>query len=79
MPTSSLWRVYDDWAKTYGRDCAIYEEIGELTEQLKGDVLSFKILGQRVIVLNSLEATQDLLEKRSSNYSDRPRWTMLEL
>ncbi|KAF5329779.1 hypothetical protein D9619_009098 [Psilocybe cf. subviscida] len=61
MPRSNQWRVYDDWAKTYG------------------DVLSFEILGQRVVILNSLEAAQDLLEKRSAIYSDRPRWPMLEL
>ncbi|KAF5313822.1 hypothetical protein D9619_013035 [Psilocybe cf. subviscida] len=42
-----------------------------------GDVFSFKVLGQRIIVLNSLEAAQELFEKRSSNYSDRPRMPMM--
>ncbi|KAF5327249.1 hypothetical protein D9619_004584 [Psilocybe cf. subviscida] len=45
-----------------------------------GNVFSFEALGQRIIVLNSLEAAQELLEKRSANYSDRPRLPMcLEL
>lgn len=40
-------------------------------------MLSLEVLGQRIIVLNSLEAVQDLFEKRSANYSDRPRLPML--
>ncbi|KAI0659814.1 cytochrome P450 [Cubamyces menziesii] len=37
-----------------------------------GDVIAVKALGQTLIVLNSLSATIDLLEKRSAMYSDRP-------
>ncbi len=38
-----------------------------------GDVFSFSVFGKTTIVLSSLEAVTELLEKRSSNYSDRPR------
>ena len=37
------------------------------------------LLGQSVVVLGSYEATIELLEKRSANYSDRPRSVMAEL
>jgi len=37
----------------------------------------FKILGQPFLVLASVQGTYDLFEKRSSNYSDRPRLPML--
>jgi hypothetical protein len=37
-----------------------------------GDVLSFHVFGQVIIVLNSAKATKDLLEKRGEIYSDRP-------
>ena len=37
-----------------------------------GDVLSFHVFGQVIIVLNSAKATKDLLEKRGEVYSDRP-------
>ena len=37
----------------------------------------FNVLGQDFLILGSLERTTDLLEKRSSNYSDRPRLPML--
>ena len=35
------------------------------------DIISLKLLGTSVIILNSIEAVNDLFEKRSSNYSDR--------
>ncbi|KAJ3485910.1 hypothetical protein NLI96_g4615 [Meripilus lineatus] len=47
--------------------------------KLYGDVIGLKGLGRSVVVLNSAEAARDLLEKRSSIYSDRPRFPMVEL
>ena len=38
-----------------------------------GDVMYFKTFGQPMIVLSSLKAATDLLEKRSTIYSGRPR------
>ncbi|KAF9257322.1 cytochrome P450 [Marasmius fiardii PR-910] len=35
-----------------------------------------KELGKSIVVLNSIRATEDLLEKRSAIYSSRPRFTM---
>jgi hypothetical protein len=32
--------------------------------------------GQHIIVCNSLKSTFELLERRSGNYSDRPRFIM---
>ncbi|KAI9449576.1 cytochrome P450 [Lactarius psammicola] len=37
-----------------------------------GDILSFHIFGQVIVVLSSTKATKDLLEKRGDIYSDRP-------
>ncbi|KAI0334306.1 cytochrome P450 [Cubamyces sp. BRFM 1775] len=42
-----------------------------------GDVVYFKVFRTPTIVLNSLEAVRDVLDKRSSKYSDRPRMTLL--
>ena len=42
-----------------------------------GDMVFFKILGQPFLVLGSVERTFDIFEKRSSNYSDRPHFPML--
>ncbi len=38
-----------------------------------GDVMSLEVLGQPVIVINSAKGANELFEKRSSNYADRPR------
>jgi len=37
-----------------------------------GDILSFHVFGQVIIVLNSVKATKELLDKRGEFYSDRP-------
>lgn len=42
-----------------------------------GDVVYFKVFGRPMIVLNTLKAARDLMEKRSTNYSCRPRFVLL--
>ena len=44
-----------------------------MTDTHSGDVIYLSIIGRPIIVLNSAEAARDLMDKRSSNYSDRPR------
>ncbi|KAF7559491.1 hypothetical protein G7046_g4653 [Stylonectria norvegica] len=43
------------------------------------DILSFNVLGQPIIVLNSVQAAIDLLDKRGANYCDRPRFVLFEV
>ena len=38
-----------------------------------GDVIYLSVVGRPIVVLNSAEAARDLMDKRSANYSDRPR------
>lgn len=45
----------------------------------KSDILSFNVLGRSIIVLNSIEVAHDLLDKRGSNYADRPRFVLFEV
>ncbi|KAL4062870.1 CyP450 monooxygenase [Scleroderma citrinum] len=44
-----------------------------------GDFIYLEILGTRILVLNSEKVAQDLLDKRSQNYSDRPQVPMVTL
>jgi hypothetical protein len=39
--------------------------------------MHINILGKHIIILSSLQAARDILEKRSANYSDRPRFVLL--
>jgi len=38
-----------------------------------GNIMHFNIFGTHTIILNSIKSATDLLDKRSFNYSDRPR------
>ncbi|KAK3375854.1 hypothetical protein B0T24DRAFT_490609, partial [Lasiosphaeria ovina] len=42
------------------------------------DILHFSVLGRSIVVLNSVEAARDLLDKRGANYADRPRFVLFE-
>jgi len=38
-----------------------------------------QVFDRKMIILNSIEAAVDLMEKRSSNYSDRPDFPIFQL
>ncbi|KAJ7858819.1 cytochrome P450 [Mycena olivaceomarginata] len=44
-----------------------------------GDVMRLEVLGRTMIILDSYQAAKDLLEKRGTIYSDRPKLTLYEL
>ncbi|PPQ89157.1 hypothetical protein CVT25_006529 [Psilocybe cyanescens] len=45
--------------------------------KIYGDMVYFEVLGQPFLILSYLKRTGDLFDRRSSNYSDRPRMPML--
>ena len=51
----------------------------EWGNQYNSDVLSFNVFGRPVVVLNSVEAAEELLDKHGANYQDRPRFVMYEV
>ncbi|TRM65090.1 cytochrome P450 [Schizophyllum amplum] len=51
----------------------------EWSREYNSDVLYFKMLNQDVIVLNSRAASIDLLDKRGSNYCDRPDFILFDI
>ncbi|KAG7089201.1 hypothetical protein E1B28_010903 [Marasmius oreades] len=46
-------------------------------KELKTDIIYLNVAGTNLLVLNSFQAADDLLEKRSRIYSGRPRFTMV--
>ncbi|KAL8377650.1 hypothetical protein RB595_008373 [Gaeumannomyces hyphopodioides] len=58
---------------------APFKKYAEWGVEYDSDVLYFSAFGQKWIVLNSLEAAVELLDKRGSNYGDRPRFVLWEL
>jgi hypothetical protein len=46
---------------------------------VEGDVIHLRAMGKSFVVLNSVKAATDLLDKRSNNYSERPDFPVFEL
>jgi cytochrome P450 len=46
---------------------------------LQGDVICLRVFSRVVVVLCSLSAVKDLLEKRGETYSDRPSFPVIEM
>ncbi|KAI0772489.1 cytochrome P450 [Trametes elegans] len=49
----------------------------QMCKQYKTDILRLNVLGTTIIVIDTLKPAVELLDKRSSMYSDRPRMIML--
>ncbi|KZP18888.1 cytochrome P450 [Athelia psychrophila] len=49
----------------------------DMSKRYGSDMVYLRILGQSVLVLDSLEVINELLDKRSNIYSSRPRFTMV--
>ncbi|KAF8658198.1 hypothetical protein AX16_002119 [Volvariella volvacea WC 439] len=55
-------------------------EVGILNEWAKtydSDILYLNFAGQNVIIVNSMEGAEELFDRRSSKYSSRPQFTMM--
>lgn len=49
------------------------------SKEYSSDVLYFNVLGRPIIVLNSVKAAHDLMDKRGANYASRPRFALFEV
>ncbi|TFK83325.1 cytochrome P450 [Polyporus arcularius HHB13444] len=55
-----------------------WDQYAKMSELYGSDVLYMTALGTGLLVINSFEAAHDLLDKRGSVYSDRPRLVMIK-
>jgi hypothetical protein len=79
IPRDACWTAYADMSKKYGA-CNILRHIGShQLNTLQGDVICLCVFSRVVVVLCSLSAVKDLLEKRGETYSDRPSFPVLEM
>lgn len=72
-----MWLQFSKWKDQYGELLRPY--CISQTDRLSfiGPVIYLNLLGQPVIVLNTVQAVEDLLEKRSRIYSARPRFIIV--
>ena len=61
----------------FSRNHVSYKQPHCSSSLLAGDMVYFEVLGQPFLVLDTLERTNNLFDKRSTNYSDRMRMPML--
>lgn len=70
IPKGFSWLSYSQLSKKYGTSHLVVRLL--LTERVSGDILCFRVFGRVIVVLNSIKASKDLLERRGDIYSDRP-------
>jgi hypothetical protein len=78
IPKEFSWLSYTHLSKKHGM---IYSAVrGFLTGPVvTGDVLSFRVFGTVIVVLNSIKANRDLREGHGDVYCDRPPIPILDM
>lgn len=69
------------WAKEYSElilDVTLAARHIRSDADPESDIIYVNLLGQPVIVLNSMKSATDLLDKKGAIYSDRPPFVLLE-
>ena len=41
-----------------------------------GDIFYLEILGRKIVIVNNYDMANELMDKRSANYSDRPQFPL---
>ena len=81
FPTEYMWLEFRKWSLTYGTvllsGCIVFTYI--MLNVSSGDLTFLQLLNTRMLVVSSAQAALDLMEKRSSIYSDKPAMPIDEL
>lgn len=70
IPPAFEWEAYQKWSEKYGIFLYFLSHI-PLKNGTDSDIIHLSVAGKSIVVLSSLEATNALLDKKSSIYSDR--------
>ena len=75
-PWESGWKTFAEWSKVYGKSIIFYLLCClPVFDSLSGDIIHVEMLGSHLIVLNTVQAAQDLMKQ--SIYADRPHLPMV--
>jgi hypothetical protein len=77
LPKTHPWLTYAQWKHTYGSVQSTLIIRYALTQFYLGNIIYIYTFGNPIIVLNTADAANLLLDKRSNNSSSRPQRTML--
>lgn len=82
IPKDAPWVAYVNMSRKYGTHNIIggtCSPLLKLTPAFQDDVICLRVFSEVVVVLNSLSALKDLLEKRGQTYSERPSLPIAEM
>jgi hypothetical protein len=77
VPKEFSWLTFTSLSEKYGTILLLAAV--RFTIWVAGDILSFRVFGLVIVVLNTVETTKDLLEKRGDICSDRPVIPIFEM
>ena len=75
IPKEYPWLTFADWGKKWGELAYLFINIVYHISFL-GGLIYVHVLGKPIIMINDLKIARDLLDKRGSIYSSRPRLVM---
>lgn len=84
LPLTNATKTYAAWSQQYNStfinffSCFFYRLVHVQPGHI-GSIIHVEALGNHIIILNSLEDADELLDRRASNYSDRPHIPLLKL
>ena len=80
LPTEKQWVTYTEWGKKYGSFLEHRQTNAELIYScFSGPITYAESFGLPVVVLNTYDVACELLDRRSTNYSDRPSLYMINI
>ena len=72
------WLLSKDCKERFGESPVVYTGLLCVFKDIVGEIMYLDGAGQPVVVCNNLKSAFELLERRSGNYSDRPRLIMCQ-
>lgn len=76
MPRLYPWKTFSEWGKRWG-ECSlvnVYPHAHALSHS--GSTIYIHVLGKPMIIINDLVVARELMDRRGSIYSDRPRYVL---
>lgn len=80
IPRTSQYLTFMKWADHYGASIIVQHNLLKIYFcDILGYIVHVDMFGQPIIILNTMKSALDLLQDRSSNYSDRLVTPMMSL
>jgi hypothetical protein len=81
IPTKNEQATFQRWYHQYGESTFGFGSriAGIDINDILGDIVHVRALGNHIIILNTVQAVMDLFDRRSSKYSYRPQTVMSDL